>query len=87
MPTPRTTEADLSAGRAAYDRHAWGEAYERLTAADRAGSLDASDLERLAMAAYLSGRPGESDEIGAGDQPGKRAIVQHRYAANTVEPD
>jgi len=65
MPTPKTTDTDLSAARGAYEQHAWGEAYERLTAADRAGALDAPDLERLAITAYLTGRPGESDEIGA----------------------
>jgi DNA-binding CsgD family transcriptional regulator len=65
MPSPRTTETDLSAGRRAYQQHAWGEAYERLSAADRAGALDAPDLERLAITAYLTGRSGESDEVGA----------------------
>ncbi len=56
---------ELSAARAAYERHAWGEAYDGLTAADAAGALGAEDLERLAIAAYLIGRPGESVEVGA----------------------
>ena len=56
-----TTDPALAAGRLAYERHAWGEAYESLSAADAAGDLDAEDLERLAIAAYLTGRPEESD--------------------------
>ena len=51
--TRRATDAALAAGRLAYERHAWGEAFESLSAADAAGDLDAEDLERLAIAAYL----------------------------------
>ena len=65
MRTRKTTDPDLAAARQAYDNHAWGEAYDRLTAADRAGALDPADLERLAITAYLIGRPTESDEVGA----------------------
>ena len=60
MPIQKTTDPALAAGRLAYERHAWGEAYERLSAADAAGDLGAEDLERLAIAAYLTGRPEES---------------------------
>jgi DNA-binding CsgD family transcriptional regulator len=65
MAADATRDADLEAGRAAYERHAWTEAYERLTAADGAAPLDASDLERLAIAAYLLGRPDDSVATGA----------------------
>jgi hypothetical protein len=65
MPTSKSAETQLSAAREAYARQAWGEAYERLTAADRNAVLDAHDLERLAITAYLTGRPDASDEIGA----------------------
>ncbi|MBB1253120.1 DNA-binding response regulator [Streptomyces sp. OF3] len=42
-------------GRAAYERLAWRDAYEELSAADRRTPLDADDLDRLARAAYLTG--------------------------------
>lgn len=44
-------EKQLAAGRDAMDRHAWREAFEFLSAADRAGSLASHDLESLATAA------------------------------------
>ncbi len=40
--------------RAAFDQRDWTEAYRLLTAEDRAG-MDAADLERLAVAAYMVG--------------------------------
>ena len=45
----------LESGREAVRRHAWREAFEFLTAADQAGSLNAEDLEELADAAWWSG--------------------------------
>ena len=42
----------VAAGRAAYDRRLWRDAYEHLQRADEQAPLDAEDLERLAMAAY-----------------------------------
>jgi tetratricopeptide (TPR) repeat protein len=42
----------LEPGRAAFARAAWREAYDRLSAADAAGTLEAEDLERLADAAW-----------------------------------
>ena len=65
MPIQKTTDPALTAGRRAYERRGWGEAFERLSAADAAGDLDAEDLERLAIAAYLTGRPEQSTAIGA----------------------
>ena len=65
MPIQKTTDPALAAGRRAFERHGWGEAFERLSAADTAGDLGAEDLERLAIAAYLTGRPEESVAIGA----------------------
>lgn len=47
----------VEAGREAFERHAWQEAYELLSAADTDGALDGDDLERLATAAILSGKP------------------------------
>lgn len=50
-------------GRRAFDRGEWRESYERLrpTVADDA-PLEPQDLERLAIAAYLTGRDGESTD-------------------------
>jgi ATP/maltotriose-dependent transcriptional regulator MalT len=55
---PRVPEAaaELEGGRRAFERQAWAEAYESLSAADRAGSLAPSDLELLATSAYMTGR-------------------------------
>lgn len=47
---------ELTQARAAFDRGAWDEAYARLTAEDARAPLDAEDLQRLAEAAYLTGR-------------------------------
>ncbi|HEX2110554.1 MAG TPA: hypothetical protein VHF67_03280 [Gaiellaceae bacterium] len=41
----------VDAGRDAFKRHAWPEAYELLTAADAGAELAGDDLERLAEAA------------------------------------
>ena len=46
----------LDEGRDAIRRHAWREAFDRLTAADQPGRLNADDLEGLAEAAWWSGR-------------------------------
>lgn len=46
----------LEQGRACYERRAWGGAYAALLCADQAAPLDVDDLDRLATAAYLSGR-------------------------------
>ncbi|MGH2676514.1 MAG: DNA-binding response regulator, partial [Actinomycetota bacterium] len=58
----RTAEDAVRAGRDALDRHAWDEAYEILTEADRAGSLTGEGLELLAWAAYWSAHPDETVE-------------------------
>jgi DNA-binding CsgD family transcriptional regulator len=46
----------IEQGRKAFGRQAWGEAHRLL-----ADAIDPEDLERLAIAAYLVGRDGESD--------------------------
>ena len=48
--------------RDALARHAWQEAYDVLTEADRSGSLAGEGLELLAWAAYWTGRPDETIE-------------------------
>jgi class 3 adenylate cyclase len=47
----------FEAGRDALERHAWREAYETLSEADRAGFLSAEGLVLLAEAAWWSGEP------------------------------
>jgi DNA-binding CsgD family transcriptional regulator len=42
-------------GRSAYQRRAWGDAFQALSAAQAKGALEADDVERLAWAAVLSG--------------------------------
>ena len=54
----------LQQGRRAFDRGEWLEAYEHLSAAAAVGdvALEPADLESLAIAAYLTGRDGESTD-------------------------
>lgn len=52
-------------GRDAFNRQAWKRAYEDLAGADKEEPLAVDDLERLASAAYLVGRPEQSFEVWA----------------------
>ena len=52
----------LDRGREFFGRHAWEDAFAELSAADREAALELEDLERLAVAAYLVGADGESDD-------------------------
>ena len=52
-------------GRDAFDRRAWGRAYQHLSTAAQEEPLEMDDLERLAAAAYLAGMGGESSELWA----------------------
>jgi tetratricopeptide (TPR) repeat protein len=56
----RSTVGALERGRDAYRRRAWGEAYFRLSAADRETPLEPEDLERLAVSCSMLGRETES---------------------------
>jgi DNA-binding CsgD family transcriptional regulator len=56
---------ELLQARESFARQAWNDAYQRLAAADVDGVLASGDLERLALAAHLSGRPDESTAAGA----------------------
>jgi DNA-binding CsgD family transcriptional regulator len=53
----------LERGRDAIVRRAWSDGYRWLSTADRETPLDPVDLERLATAAYLIGRDGESADL------------------------
>lgn len=57
------TTTELELGREFFARQTWAEAYARLSAADRETALGAGDLERLATAAYLTGREQESEDL------------------------
>jgi class 3 adenylate cyclase len=66
----------LKAGRDALERHAWAEAYEILTEADRAGSLTGDGLQLLAWAAWWTAHPDETVEA-----------LERAYAAYMKEED
>ena len=51
----------LQLGRESFERKAWAESYRLLHAADRESPLEPEDLERLGMAAYLTGRDDECE--------------------------
>jgi DNA-binding CsgD family transcriptional regulator len=53
----------LEHGRECYGRRAWGDAYHALLCADQATPLEVDDLDRLATAAYLTGRDHEFQQI------------------------
>ena len=55
----------LERGRELYARKAWAESYRLLQAADRDAPLEAEDVERLAIAAYLIGHGDESEAFTA----------------------
>lgn len=55
-----TTEDMIERGRAAFDRHAWTEAYDILQAADGESALAVEDLERVGIAAHLTGNDDEA---------------------------
>ncbi len=50
-----TTDATVQRARDLFEQQAWGEAYEALRAADAEAQLAGDDLERLAVATYLTG--------------------------------
>jgi len=50
-----THQQSIEAGRAAFEKNAWADAYALLSAADAQTPLDPDDLDRLATAAFLIG--------------------------------
>ena len=72
----RTLDDPTAAARDALARHAWTEAYEGLSGADRSGSLGGEGLELLAWASYWTGRPDETI-----------AHLERAYAAYLEEGD
>jgi DNA-binding CsgD family transcriptional regulator len=57
--------ATLRRGQKSFEQRAWAESYRLLQAADRDAPLDADDLERLAIAAYLVGRDDDCEAFTA----------------------
>ncbi|MCH7718166.1 MAG: hypothetical protein IIB21_01735 [Chloroflexi bacterium] len=53
------TDSSTQAGRDAFERHAWREAFDLLTAANSSGILSPEDLEHLGDAAWWTGRMDE----------------------------
>jgi class 3 adenylate cyclase len=68
----------IAAGHAAYDRHAWTEAYDLLSRADATTPLGGADLELLAEVAFFAARAHERIEIK------ERAFAAHQAAGDTV---
>ncbi len=62
----------LDRGREAFRRREWADAYTQLSAADREAPLDVDDLERLAVAAYLTGDDAASTDAWVRGAPGVR---------------
>jgi class 3 adenylate cyclase len=77
---PPATEADdlVEAGRAALARHAWTDAFDLLSRADRAAGLSAADLESLASAAFFAARSDAELEIK------ERAFQAHERDGNAT---
>ena len=63
---PIDTDAALDRARGSFRRQAWGDASAEFSRADSEEPLGLDDLERLAVAAYLSGRDAESEAAWTG---------------------
>ena len=68
----------LAAGREARGRHAWQEAFDLLSQADRAGSLTGADLEALAETAFFTAHADREVEVK------ERAFKAHLAEGNRV---
>ena len=78
VPDLSPTADPLAAGRAALARHAWQEAFDRLSEADRLGLLGADDLEALASASFFAARADLELEAS------ERAFARHEADGNQV---
>jgi len=61
--TQMTTADHLDRARASFARHAWVEAHDAFLAADRDTPLELVDLERVGLAAHLTGNDDEAIEL------------------------
>lgn len=78
IPDRSPTADPLAAGRVALARHAWQEAFDHLTEADRLGLLGADDLEALATASFFAARADLELEAS------ERAFARHEADGNDV---
>jgi class 3 adenylate cyclase len=78
VPDLSPTADPLAAGRAALARHAWQEAFDRLSEADRLGLLGADDLEALASASFFAAKADLELEAS------ERAFARHEADGNQV---
>jgi class 3 adenylate cyclase len=74
---PAAAEA-LLAGRSAFAAHAWQEAFDKLSGADRESELSGADLETFAQAAYLAGETLKGLELK------ERAFKAHLAAVDEI---
>lgn len=75
----------VAQARASFARRSWGDAYEQFTRADAAATLDLDDLEKLALAAYLTGRDeGSTRAWTRAQQEALRRDDPQRAARSTV---
>ncbi len=68
----------LEAARAAFAAHAWHEALDRFSEADRPGALTGDDLEALALAAFFVARPDVQEDAK------ERAFKRHEADGNVL---
>jgi class 3 adenylate cyclase len=78
VPTESDVPETLRAGRAAFARHAWRDAFEQLTQADAVTTLDGADLESLAIAAFFAGRADLRGEIA------ERSFATYQRAGDVI---
>lgn len=75
--SPASAAGDpVQAGRDALVRHAWQEAFEQLSQADREGALSGDDLEALALSAFFAAHPDTELEVK------ERAFKAHEAEGN-----
>jgi DNA-binding CsgD family transcriptional regulator len=80
-----TATGVLEHARVCFAQRSWGEAYVRFAAADAATPLDVKDLEKLALAAYMSGRDDQSTRAWMrAHHEAIRRSDPHRAARNAV---
>jgi len=72
-----TAATAVERGRESYSKHAWAQAHESLSEADRTTPLGADDLELLARSAYMLGL---DDEYGAALERAHRAHLDAGHA-------
>ena len=77
-PSTSAPASPLDRGRDALARHAWQEAFEQLSQADRGGQLSGADLESLALASFFGAQA--AGELGVKE----RAFKAHEAEGNEL---